>query len=73
MLADLLTSKVGRDGIASFHRHDSLLDHQQDQELTEEDREAAWKEYNAEKEVCATHNGFLIFENLISMASSIFH
>ena len=37
--------------MSSYHCHDSLLDHQEDQELTEEERKVAWAEYNQEKKV----------------------
>ena len=33
----------------SYHQHDSLLDHQVDEELTEEDRRMAWDEYDRER------------------------
>lgn len=38
-----------RDMIVSFHEHDSLLDHQVDEELTDAERRAAWEEYDNEK------------------------
>ena len=47
MLAELLRSK--KDHIVNFHMHDSLLENQIDQELSEEERKAAWKEYEDER------------------------
>lgn len=38
-----------KDQIACYHEHDSLLDHKEEEELSEEDRKAAWAEYEAEK------------------------
>ncbi|XP_073717334.1 ATRX chromatin remodeler, like [Misgurnus anguillicaudatus] len=35
--------------IVSYHEHDSLLDHREEEELSEEERRAAWDEYRAEK------------------------
>ena len=34
-----------------YHEHDSLLDHKEEEALSEEDRKAAWAEYEAEKKV----------------------
>lgn len=49
VLAELLSDPRTRHLIATYHEHDSLLDHQVDQELTEEERKAAWEEYELEK------------------------
>ncbi|KAK7172885.1 hypothetical protein R3I93_002874 [Phoxinus phoxinus] len=35
--------------IVSYHEHNSLLDHREEEELSEEERRAAWDEYRAEK------------------------
>lgn len=40
-----------KDQIVCYHEHDSLLDHKEEEALTEEDRKAAWAEYEAEKKV----------------------
>ncbi|XP_078601570.1 uncharacterized protein LOC144876306 isoform X5 [Branchiostoma floridae x Branchiostoma japonicum] len=47
ILADLLQSH--KDCIVDYHEHDSLLENQEDQTLTEEERKAAWEEYENEK------------------------
>ncbi|KAJ8266440.1 hypothetical protein GJAV_G00130440 [Gymnothorax javanicus] len=47
ILANLLHSF--KEQIVSYHEHDSLLDHKEEEALTEEERKAAWEEYEAEK------------------------
>ncbi|XP_054482143.1 transcriptional regulator ATRX-like isoform X2 [Anoplopoma fimbria] len=37
-----------KDQIVSFHEHESLLDHKQEEELSEAERKDAWAEYEAE-------------------------
>ncbi|XP_062845195.1 transcriptional regulator ATRX-like isoform X2 [Trichomycterus rosablanca] len=52
----LLLQHCGR-SIVSFHEHDSLLDHREEEELSVEERKAAWDEYRAEETVqTRTHN-----------------
>ncbi|XP_072251997.1 transcriptional regulator ATRX isoform X2 [Leuresthes tenuis] len=46
-LAEMLQNN--KDQIVCYHEHDSLLDHKEEEELSEEDRKAAWAEYEAEK------------------------
>ncbi|KAM9348914.1 transcriptional regulator ATRX-like [Symphorus nematophorus] len=46
VLAQLL--QTCKDHIVSFHEHESLLDHKQEEELSEAERKAAWAEYEAE-------------------------
>ncbi|KAG7464913.1 hypothetical protein MATL_G00170740 [Megalops atlanticus] len=46
-LAELLQSF--KECIVGYHEHDSLLDHKEEEALSEEDRKAAWAEYEAEK------------------------
>uniref|UniRef100_A0A8D0ABV9 DNA helicase n=1 Tax=Sander lucioperca TaxID=283035 RepID=A0A8D0ABV9_SANLU len=48
-LAELLQNN--KDQIVCYHEHDSLLDHKEEEALSEEDRKAAWAEYEAEKKV----------------------
>jgi len=47
MLAELLTSL--KDSIVQYHEHDSLLENKIEEELTEDERKAAWEEYEQEK------------------------
>lgn len=47
VLAELLQGM--KEFIVTYHEHDSLLDHKEEEELSEEDRKAAWAEYEAEK------------------------
>uniref|UniRef100_A0A8C9TSG7 DNA helicase n=1 Tax=Scleropages formosus TaxID=113540 RepID=A0A8C9TSG7_SCLFO len=57
ILAELLHSF--KDQIVGYHEHDSLLDHKEEEALSEEDRKAAWAEYEAEKQVSG-----LLWQNL---------
>jgi len=47
MLAELLTTL--KEWIVQYHEHDSLLENKLEEELTEEERKAAWEEYEQEK------------------------
>ena len=47
LLAQLLISR--KEILYKYHEHDSLLQHQEDQNLSEEDKKAAWEEYEKEK------------------------
>ncbi|XP_073412302.1 transcriptional regulator ATRX [Dendrobates tinctorius] len=47
VLAELLP--IHKEQIVTYHEHDSLLDHKEEEALTEEERKAAWDEYEAEK------------------------
>ncbi|KAM8741024.1 transcriptional regulator ATRX-like isoform 2-T2 [Acanthopagrus schlegelii] len=46
VLAELL--EICKDQIVSFHEHESLLDHKEEEELSEAERKAAWAEFEAE-------------------------
>lgn len=46
ILARLL--QTCKDQIVAFHEHESLLDHKQEEELSEAERKDAWAEYEAE-------------------------
>lgn len=48
-----------KDQIACYHEHDSLLDHKEEEALSEEDRKAAWAEYEAEKKVGRMKNAYI--------------
>lgn len=60
VLAELLHSY--KDQIVGYHEHDSLLDHKEEEALSEEDRKAAWAEYEAEKKVCSHTNPVLLYK-----------
>lgn len=62
VLAELLHSF--KDQIVGYHEHDSLLDHKEEEALSEEDRKAAWAEYEAEKKVCERTNTSALFKHL---------
>lgn len=47
-----------------YHEHDSLLDHKEEEELTEEERKAAWAEYEAEKKVKLSNHSYMYENNL---------
>ena len=55
VLSDLLDTC--KDQIVSFHEHESLLDHKEEEELSEAERKVAWAEYEAE--VNAPHYYFV--------------
>ncbi|XP_063586682.1 transcriptional regulator ATRX-like isoform X3 [Penaeus indicus] len=54
LLAELL--KRQKDWIVNYHEHDSLLENQTSEELTEEERKAAWEDYENEKK------GFMYYQ-----------
>ena len=47
MLAELMTNH--KEWIVTFHEHDSLLENIVEQELSEEEKKAAWEDYEEEK------------------------
>ncbi|XP_053400537.1 transcriptional regulator ATRX-like [Mercenaria mercenaria] len=47
MLAELMTNN--KEWIVTYHEHDSLLENVVEQELTEEEKKAAWEDYEDEK------------------------
>ncbi|XP_077433961.1 transcriptional regulator ATRX isoform X2 [Vanacampus margaritifer] len=55
-LAELL--QTHKDQIMCYHEHDSLLDHKEEEALSEEDRKAAWAEYEAEKKGLTMRNNY---------------
>lgn len=60
-LAELLHSF--KDQIVGYHEHDSLLDHKEEEALSEEERKAAWAEYEAEKKVGVIILCIYLFQN----------
>lgn len=48
MLAELLSNQ--KDWIVGYHEHDSLLEKRPEENLSEEERKAAWEEYEREKQ-----------------------
>lgn len=54
VLAQLL--QTCKDQIVSYHEHESLLDHKQEEELSEAERKAAWAEYEAEVKGCSLYS-----------------
>lgn len=49
VFADLLFQGCWARRISKYHEHDSLLDHIKSEELSQEERAAAWAEYEAER------------------------
>ncbi|KTF90639.1 hypothetical protein cypCar_00016358 [Cyprinus carpio] len=49
--------------IVSYHEHNSLLGHREEEELSEEERRAAWDEYRAEKKASIQNSNDLIHRN----------
>lgn len=47
MLAEMLQGQ--KHWIVAYHEHDSLLEDQQEEKLSEEERKAAWEEFENEK------------------------
>ena len=62
ILAELL--QINKEYIVGYHEHDSLLDHKEEEELTEEERKAAWAEYEAEKKVTLSNQVYIHENNL---------
>ena len=47
MLAELLIKQ--KEWIVQYHEHDSLLENRPEEELTEDERKAAWEEFEQDK------------------------
>uniref|UniRef100_A0AAR2K9B5 DNA helicase n=1 Tax=Pygocentrus nattereri TaxID=42514 RepID=A0AAR2K9B5_PYGNA len=71
VLAELLHSF--KDQIVGYHEHDSLLDHKEEEALSEEERKAAWAEYEAEKKLVTgcVFSLFLVFLSFSSMLKEL--
>lgn len=57
MLAELLQDETRF--IFKYHEHQTLLENKEDEELDEEERKAAWEEYENEKKSRTSTSGFL--------------
>ncbi|KAM9741632.1 transcriptional regulator ATRX isoform 2-T2 [Menidia menidia] len=67
-LAEMLQNS--KDHIVRYHEHDSLLDHKEEEALSEEDRKAAWAEYEAEKKGLTMRNNYQTAFNQPDMGTS---
>lgn len=66
ILAQLL--QTCKDQIVSYHEHESLLDHKEEEELSEAERRAAWAEFEAEvnnftNNIHALYSSILLYLN----------
>uniref|UniRef100_A0A1A7W7G8 DNA helicase n=1 Tax=Iconisemion striatum TaxID=60296 RepID=A0A1A7W7G8_9TELE len=68
ILAEMLQNN--KDQIVCYHEHDSLLDHKEEEALSEEDRKAAWAEYEAEKKGMSMRTNYQSAYNQPDMGSS---
>ncbi|KAK2911162.1 hypothetical protein Q8A67_003295 [Cirrhinus molitorella] len=71
---DLLAQMLQSCGqlIVSYHEHNSLLGHREEEELSEEERRAAWDEYRAEKKASVQNSNEPVPKN-INQAIQSFH
>ncbi|KAM9356604.1 transcriptional regulator ATRX [Symphorus nematophorus] len=67
-LAEMLQNN--KDQIVCYHEHDSLLDHKEEEALSEEDRKAAWAEYEAEKKGLSMRTNYQSSYPQMDMGSS---
>ena len=49
ILAELLSTPLSSRWIVNYHEHDSLLENRPEENLSEDERKAAWEEYEREK------------------------
>ncbi|XP_013890149.1 transcriptional regulator ATRX [Austrofundulus limnaeus] len=68
ILAEMLQNN--KDQIVCYHEHDSLLDHKEEEALSEEDRKAAWAEYEAEKKGLSMRTNHPLAYNQPDMGTS---
>lgn len=64
LLAEMLIKNA--EWIVTYHEHDSLLQNQTEEDLTEEERQAAWQEYENEKEGQPSTSSFTGINNFDS-------
>ncbi|XP_040903531.1 transcriptional regulator ATRX [Toxotes jaculatrix] len=67
-LAEMLQNN--KDQIVCYHEHDSLLDHKEEEALSEEDRKAAWAEYEAEKKGLSMRTNYQASYSPMDMGTS---
>ncbi|CAH1776790.1 unnamed protein product [Owenia fusiformis] len=70
ILTEILKSK--KDHIVSYQEHDSLLEHLVEEELNEDERKAAWEEYENEKKGMMRYGGFGAIGQNLSSGNSAF-
>lgn len=46
LVLNAIMKKIRSQWVVSYHKHDSLLEHIDQEELTEEERKVAWEQYN---------------------------
>uniref|UniRef100_A0A3P9H4P6 DNA helicase n=2 Tax=Oryzias latipes TaxID=8090 RepID=A0A3P9H4P6_ORYLA len=68
ILAEMLQNN--KDQLVCYHEHDSLLDHKEEEALSEEDRKAAWAEYEAEKKGLSMRTNYQLPYAQMDMGSS---
>ncbi|KAK2904027.1 transcriptional regulator ATRX isoform X1 [Channa argus] len=68
ILAEILQNN--KDQIVCYHEHDSLLDHKEEEALSEEDRKAAWAEYEAEKKGLSMRTNYQTSYSQMDMGTS---
>lgn len=69
-LAEMLQNN--KDQIVCYHEHDSLLDHKEEEALSEEDRKAAWAEYEAEKKGLSMRTNYQSAYSQMDMGNSTY-
>ena len=55
ILGELLRTEKTKDWVIKYHQHDSLLEHRPEEQLSKEEIEKAWEEFDNEKKGIFTH------------------